>query len=35
MWGWDDPVVAMTAARLGEPQKAVDVLPKSEGPNNR
>lgn len=25
-WGWDYPMVAMTAARLGEPQKAVDAL---------
>jgi hypothetical protein len=25
-WGWDYPVMAMTAARLGEPEKAVDAL---------
>jgi len=25
-WGWDYPLVAMTAARLGLPDKAVDVL---------
>lgn len=25
-WGWDYPLVAMTAARLGEPQAAVDAL---------
>ena len=25
-WGWDYPMVAMTAARLNEPQKAVDAL---------
>ncbi len=25
-WGWDYPMVAMTAARLGEAQKAVDAL---------
>jgi hypothetical protein len=25
-WGWDYPMLAMTAARLGEPQKAVDAL---------
>lgn len=25
-WGWDFPMVAMNAARLGEPQKAVDAL---------
>jgi hypothetical protein len=35
IWGWDYPMVAMTAARLGEPQKAVDVLLFTKGPNNR
>jgi hypothetical protein len=25
-WGWDYPMIAMTAARLGEPDKAVDWL---------
>lgn len=25
-WGWDFPMVAMCAARLGEPQRAVDAL---------
>lgn len=25
-WGWDYPLVAMTAARLGQPAKAVDAL---------
>ncbi len=25
-WGWDFPMVAMTAARLGNPQKALDAL---------
>jgi protein-glucosylgalactosylhydroxylysine glucosidase len=25
-WGWDYPLVAMTAARLGEPEVAVDAL---------
>ncbi len=25
-WGWDYPVMAMTAARIGEPEKAVDAL---------
>ena len=25
-WGWDYPVVAMSAARLGEPERAVDAL---------
>jgi len=34
IWGWDYPMIAMTAARLGETQKAVDVLLKSDGPNN-
>lgn len=34
IWGWDYPMIAMTAARLGEPEKAVDVLLKTDGPNN-
>ena len=25
-WGWDYPMTAMNAARLGEPEKAVDAL---------
>jgi hypothetical protein len=25
-WGWDYPMLAITAARLGEPEKAVDAL---------
>ncbi len=25
-WGWDYPMLAMTAARIGEPEKAVDAL---------
>jgi hypothetical protein len=25
-WGWDYPMLAMTAARLGRPDKAVDAL---------
>jgi len=25
-WGWDYPMVAMNAARLGEPEKAIDAL---------
>ncbi len=25
-WGWDFPMLAMTAARLGEPERAVDLL---------
>jgi hypothetical protein len=34
IWGWDYPMVAMTAARLGEAGKAVAVLLKSDSPNN-
>jgi hypothetical protein len=34
IWGWDYPMIAMTAARLDEPATAVDVLLKSDGPNN-
>lgn len=34
IWGWDYPMIAMTAARLGAPDKALDVLLKSDGPNN-
>ena len=33
IWGWDYPMMAMTAARLDEPQRAVDILLK-DGPNN-
>jgi hypothetical protein len=33
-WGWDYPMMAMTAARLGEPDKAVDAL-FIESPKNR
>jgi hypothetical protein len=33
-WGWDYPLVAMTAARLGEPERAVDAL-LMETPKNR
>lgn len=33
-WGWDFPIVAMTAARLGEPEVAVDWLFR-EFPNNQ
>jgi hypothetical protein len=25
-WGWDYPMMAMTAAKLGEPEKAIDAL---------
>jgi hypothetical protein len=32
-WGWDYPVMAMTAARLGQPRKAVDAL-LMEAPKN-
>ncbi|MGV7207528.1 hypothetical protein ACLB1G_06705 [Oxalobacteraceae bacterium A2-2] len=34
IWGWDYPMIAMTAARLDEPQLALGVLLKSDGPNN-
>ncbi|MBB3219258.1 hypothetical protein [Pseudoduganella umbonata] len=34
IWGWDYPMVAMTAARLEAPELAVDVLLKTDGPNN-
>lgn len=34
MWGWDFPMMAMTAARLGRPELAIDILlmdsPKNE-----
>lgn len=33
IWGWDYPMIAMTAARLGAPKQAVDILLKN-GPNN-
>jgi len=33
-WGWDYPMMAMTAARLGEPGKAVDAL-FMDSPKNR
>jgi len=33
IWGWDYPMIAMTAARLGEPEKAMDILMK-DGPGN-
>ena len=25
-WGWDYPMIAMTAARLGKPDRAIDAL---------
>jgi hypothetical protein len=33
IWGWDYPMIAMTAARLGRPETAVDVLLR-DVPNN-
>jgi hypothetical protein len=33
IWGWDYPMIAMTAARLGEPRTAIDILLR-DGPNN-
>jgi hypothetical protein len=33
IWGWDYPMIAMTAARLGRPDVAVEVLLR-DGPNN-
>ncbi|MDQ0665274.1 hypothetical protein QFZ35_003772 [Arthrobacter ulcerisalmonis] len=32
-WGWDYPVMAMTAARLGDPEAAVDALLQNAGKN--
>ncbi len=34
IWGWDYPMIAMTAARLGRAQDAVEILLR-DGPNNR
>ncbi|HEX9785603.1 MAG TPA: hypothetical protein VGA56_23095, partial [Opitutaceae bacterium] len=34
IWGWDYPMIAMTAVRLGRPGQAVEVLLR-DGPNNR
>lgn len=34
IWGWDYPMIALTAARLGLPEVAVEVLLR-DGPNNR
>ncbi len=34
IWGWDYPMIAMTAVRLGRPEVAVEVLLR-DGPNNR
>lgn len=33
IWGWDYPMIAMTAARLGRPETAVEILLRP-GPNN-
>lgn len=33
-WGWDFPWMAMSAARLGEPQLAIDALLKDAGTKN-
>jgi hypothetical protein len=33
-WGWDYPMMAMTAARIGQPQRAVDAL-LMDTPKNR
>jgi len=33
IWGWDYPMIAMTAARLGRPDDAVEILLRN-GPNN-
>ena len=34
IWGWDYPMIAMSAARLGRAELAVEVLLR-DGPNNR
>lgn len=33
IWGWDYPMIAMTATRLGRPETAVEILLR-KGPNN-
>ncbi len=33
IWGWDYPMIAMTATRLGRPDDAVEILLR-DGPNN-
>ncbi|MBD3375549.1 hypothetical protein GF406_10980 [candidate division KSB1 bacterium] len=33
IWGWDYPMIAMTATRLGEPEKAIEIL-LMDAPNN-
>lgn len=34
IWGWDYPMIAMSAVRLGRPEVAMEVLLR-DGPNNR
>ena len=34
IWGWDYPMIAMTAARLGRFEQAIEILLR-DGPNNR
>jgi len=34
IWGWDYPMIAMTATRLGRPDLALEILLR-DGPNNR
>jgi len=34
IWGWDYPMIAMTATRLGQPDRAIEILLR-DGPNNR
>jgi hypothetical protein len=34
IWGWDYPMIAMAATRLGHPNVAMEVLLR-DGPNNR
>jgi hypothetical protein len=34
IWGWDYPMIAMTATRLGKPGVAMDILMR-DAPNNR
>ena len=34
IWGWDYPMIAMTATRLGRPEDALEILLR-DGPNNR
>jgi len=34
IWGWDYPMIAMTATRLGRPDTAVEILMR-DAPNNR